>query len=673
MTRIPFASLQRHAFIAVSIFAAVAIASVFMTEKSLTFEISKSRFEVETQAQRMAERIENEIGNLSVIARSVSAVLAGNGDMDPEAYARIVARISADNALADDRIEILNIAAAPDLVVRYVYPQDGNAQVLGLDYRDLPEQYPSVLAAMARRQPIITGPVTLKQGGQGLIVRVAVNDLITGEPWGVVSVVAGIDAAFTGIADMARQGGIAFSLTRTGEGDAKTVFGDTDLQGADAVRLPVQILDQSWLLSAVPQGGWPTHASDRLTIWSLFAVLGGSVFVIYLILDRLQTARRAAEDRLQDAINAIDDGFAIYDADDRFLTSNQTYKDFYARSAEKMTPGTPFAEIIRFGVDRGEYRDAVGREDEWYEERMTRHRHLEGASIQRIADGRWLKVSEKRLADGATVGFRVDITELMEARQAAEAANHAKTLFLDQMSHELRTPLAVLLGYVAFLENPNSLGTYPALKSVADRQALYDFVEDIAKTSGRVSASGRRLLGLVDRILDISNIDGDLPVAEPSSIGLNTVLTPTEKSGHAEVLRQAARQADADGILVHANAYVLNRAVQSVLRHAQEAYHASSLDVEITEGADFVSVHMVISGDAKPMSLRTDLFSDRLIGSDVADSTVHEAQGIDIVIAERLAQQGGAVFCHQRLETEADAYEFRIPRVHTEKRNWNAA
>ncbi|MEL0028219.1 MAG: PAS domain-containing protein, partial [Perlucidibaca sp.] len=67
---------------------------------------------------------------------------------------------------------IRNIGLAPDNRISFVYPLEGNQKVIGVSYRDLPEQWPRVALAMQRREPVMDGPVTLLQAGrQGVTLR----------------------------------------------------------------------------------------------------------------------------------------------------------------------------------------------------------------------------------------------------------------------------------------------------------------------------------------------------------------------------------------------------------------------------------------------------------------------------------------------------------------------
>ena len=121
---------------------------------------------------------------------------------------------------------------------------------------------------------------------------------------------------------------------------------------------------------------------------------------------------KTAENRLIDAVEALSDGFVFYDSDDRLVVCNERYREIYAESSDLIRKGQRFEDMLRAGVARGQYPQAMDDPEAWIAERLDAHFNPRGAIEQELPGDQWLRIEERRTRDGGLVGFRVDITQL---------------------------------------------------------------------------------------------------------------------------------------------------------------------------------------------------------------------------------------------------------------------
>ena len=256
-----------------------------------------------------------------------------------------------------------------------------------------------------------------------------------------------------------------------------------------------------------------------------------------------QAEARLAEARLRAAIDVLPEGVVFLDAEGRYILWNRRYAEIYHRSADLFRPGARLEDTLIEGIRRGDYPDAVGREQAWLDERMARLKAADGARHeQQVADGRWLMIEERRTSDGGVIGLRVDITEMkrqaaaLEAALAhAETAHRAKTEFLADMSHELRTPLNGVLGLMEALA---------ASRLDAEQQALVS----------EIRASARQLDRLVTGLLDYGEADfapdGEQPAHLPDEGRPLKVLAADDNPTNRKVLELMLQASGAEVVTV---------------------------------------------------------------------------------------------------------------------------
>jgi len=123
-------------------------------------------------------------------------------------------------------------------------------------------------------------------------------------------------------------------------------------------------------------------------------------------------------DLLIAAIEGMPDGFAYYDADDRLAVFNKKMAQNYPLISDVFQLGTTFEEVLRTGIERGQFVEACGREEEFYKEKLAYHRDPKGSINYILSNGRSIQVEEKKTPEGGVVGIRTDITDRKRAEKA---------------------------------------------------------------------------------------------------------------------------------------------------------------------------------------------------------------------------------------------------------------
>jgi PAS domain S-box-containing protein len=199
----------------------------------------------------------------------------------------------------------------------------------------------------------------------------------------------------------------------------------------------------------------------------------------------------------------------IWEVDDqgRYTYCSPRVRDLLGYAPEEVVGKTPFDLMSPQEAERvGQEFAAIMAAQRAFQGLINRNQHKDGHAVV-------LETSGVPIFDeaGKLIGYRGidrDVTERFEreealriAKEEAERANQAKSLFLSSMSHELRTPMNAILGFAQLLQMHQEL--------TADQG---ENVEEILR-------AGRHLLALINEVLDLAKIEaGHLDLAlEPVS------------------------------------------------------------------------------------------------------------------------------------------------------------
>jgi PAS domain S-box-containing protein len=203
---------------------------------------------------------------------------------------------------------------------------------------------------------------------------------------------------------------------------------------------------------------------------------------------RLFTAAEHQRQYFQELVGNNPVAIAALDVEENIVSCNAAFERLY---------GYTQAEVLGKNLDDLITNEAMRREAVAYTKQALARRAVKIVTQRRRKDGTLVDVEALGVpvvVNGTRVGAMAlyhDITALLAARRQAEEASQAKSRFLASVSHELRTPLNAIIGYSELLkEEVEELG-----------------VPQLGGDLGKIEASGRHLLSLINDILDLSKVE----------------------------------------------------------------------------------------------------------------------------------------------------------------------
>ena len=207
-------------------------------------------------------------------------------------------------------------------------------------------------------------------------------------------------------------------------------------------------------------------------------------------------------------MNAIEGIFQV-DAKGALISANPSFYKLLGYDEQHTKPSINLFEHINYNEDINQMKKLLDEQHEFMDiEASLIHKSKEIKTV--LISARYLDNNERN-TQPTIEGFIVDVSEKMKReraeqdKKAAEAANHAKSIFIANISHELRTPLNVLLGMTTGL-----------LKTSLEESQI--------ETVRILKTTISELIDIINNILDLSKIEAGQLMLESTNFNLKDIL-----------------------------------------------------------------------------------------------------------------------------------------------------
>jgi len=374
---------------------------------------------------------------------------------------------------------------------------------------------------------------------------------------------------------------------------------------------------------------------DTLAFATLFMVV--MILAATSGLIGMQTlGRRSTLAGLRQALDAVPSGLAFYDVQGRILSWNKAYATMVADAGIEMHDGLRRQDIAQAVFAAGWTPQAEYSIDAPLSNFFDASRRDTGLELH-LPNGRWIRHQSFSTQDGGGVTKLTDVTEqretarvLSEARDAAEAANRAKSQFLANMSHEIRTPLNGVLG-------------------VADVLVASGLSTKQQELVGVIKTSGDLLNALLGDLLDLAQIEAGAADLRPQPTPLDSLAQSVcdlyapqaEQRGLAFRLEIAAGA----GAVVSCDGVRLRQVLGNLASNAVKFTEAGEAVLRLDRQGDRVTFQVRDTGVGFDAALKAELLG-AFGQADDSSTRQYGGAGLGLAICrEYVALMGGELDC----------------------------
>ena len=243
--------------------------------------------------------------------------------------------------------------------------------------------------------------------------------------------------------------------------------------------------------------------------------------------------------------------------------------------------------------------------------------------------------------------------ELVNAKENAEKSDKLKSAFLANMSHEIRTPMNGILGFSGLLQEPH-------LSDEKQQQ----YVKIIEK-------SGKRMLNIINDIIDISRIESGLTKVSLKDSNINHQLdyiysffkNETDSKGLQLSIKKTLAD---DEAIINTDPEKLYAILSNLVKNSIKFTTKGSIEFGYHKKDNIIQFYVKDTGIGIPINKQNEIF-ERFIQADISDKMARQGAGLGLSISKGFLELLGGKIWVESEEEKGSSFYFTLPYAEQKK------